>query len=105
MRNVLTADEVYGSCGSSIQDVILEPVDWNAMMYGDFTEEWLQPPTDHIADHEPAGIFVASGPSFGQGEIEVDVVDVGTTIMHLHGLSVHSSVSGSVHTSIFATDL
>lgn len=99
-----TADEVYGNRGPSIPDVLLEPVDWNAMMYGDFADEWLQPPTDRIADHEPAGIFIASGPSFEPGKIELDAVDVGPMIMHLHGLAVPSSTTGIVHTSIFASD-
>jgi predicted AlkP superfamily phosphohydrolase/phosphomutase len=94
---VLDAQEVYdGPHADAGADLIVVPTDWRYMFYGDFGDEWFHPPEDRLADHDPEGVLVASGPGLSAADVTADVTDVAPTLLALHGLPVLDAMDGAV---------
>lgn len=53
-------------------------------------------------ENKREGMFVATGPSFGEGNIEnLGILDLAPTLLHLRGYSVPSEMDGEVRTDVF----
>jgi len=55
-------------------------------------------------ENKRAGLFVATGPSFGRGHIEsLSILDLAPTLLHLHDCSIPKDMDGSVRGDVFAS--
>jgi predicted AlkP superfamily phosphohydrolase/phosphomutase len=55
-------------------------------------------------ENKRAGLFVATGPSFGRGHIEgLSILDLAPTLLHLHDCSIPKDMDGSVRDDVFAS--
>lgn len=77
-------------------DLVCEPVDWRYSLYGDLGNPWIHAPKRRVADHEPCGLFVFSGPDVTPRSADVEAVDIAPTLLHLHGLAVPADADGSL---------
>jgi len=65
--------------------------------------------TDPVADgwrgeNKRDGLFVATGPSFDEGDIEgLSILDLAPTLLHLHDCRIPNDMDGSVRTDVFAS--
>lgn len=95
VEEVYRAAEIYdGKYVTRAADLVVVPTDWSYMFYGDFGEPWVHEPKDRIADHEPEGVVIASGPDVSADTVSADVVDIAPTVLTLHGLPVVEGMDG-----------
>jgi len=104
-RAVRSEDVYDGDRIDEGPDILLIPVDWRYMMYGDFGEQWIEPPGRRVADHHNEGILVLSGPKFDGGRFNADITDVAPTLLALHGLPLIDDMDGAVLSSAFADEV
>jgi len=54
-------------------------------------------------ENKREGLFTATGPAFGTGEIEdISILDLAPTLLHLHDCPVPDDMDGTVQTEVFA---
>jgi len=57
------------------------------------------------AENKRAGLFAAAGPDFGSGAVDgLSILDLGPTLLHLHGEAVPDGMDGEVRRELFAPD-
>ncbi|WP_459191152.1 alkaline phosphatase family protein [Halosimplex sp. J119] len=57
------------------------------------------------AENKKTGLFVANGPDFGETEgerIDISILDLAPTLLHLHGLSIPNDYDGQVRKDVFS---
>ena len=100
------ADSVYhGPHVDRAPDVLFAPADWRYMVYGDFGDDWLEPPKDRVADHDPDGIVVVSGPDSNRGVVDMDVTDIAPLVLYLHDSPILDDMDGTVPRDALSEDL
>lgn len=86
-------DELYaGSSSERAPDLLVEPVDWRYMSYGDFAESWIHDPRDRFADHHPRGVAVVAGDRVTPTRFDADCTAVAALVLALAGVPVPDDV-------------
>lgn len=104
-ENVLSREETYsGKKITQAADLIAIPKNWDYTIFGDFSEKWIHPPKNRIADHDSEGIFICSGPEISGNLNQVDITDIAPTILYMNSLPVFEEMDGNIHTEIFTQE-
>jgi predicted AlkP superfamily phosphohydrolase/phosphomutase len=103
-RAVLTAEEAYRDPGEWAPDVIARPAPGCYPTTLDSPTGGYASPTNNF-NHRYRGLFVATGPAFGEGSVEgMSVVDVLPTVMAALGESLSPEFDGEARTDVLAGD-
>lgn len=95
VEKIYRTTEIYdGEHVARAADLVVIPIEWRYTFYGDFGEPWIHEPEERIADHEPEGVVIASGPDVSDDTVSADVVDIAPTVLALHGLPVVEGMDG-----------
>lgn len=103
---VTPTEDIYsGPYVEYAPDILFSPKDWKYMIYGDLDDNWIHGPEKRVADHDPNGIFVCSGPSVKTTtDPDVHITDILPLLLYLHKLPLLDDLDGSVPSDIFTEE-
>jgi predicted AlkP superfamily phosphohydrolase/phosphomutase len=61
-------------------------------------------PDTWVAENKRQGLFAAAGPDFTAGNIELSILDLAPTLLHLHNCPIPWNMDGDVKTEVFNAD-
>lgn len=104
-ERVVRAEQVGRDVGPETPDLFSIPRDRAGTIYGDFGDEWIEPPDERIADHDDVGVFMMADPAVEVGRVDdLHVVDVAPTLLYFHGMPIPPGVDGDVRKDMFTAD-
>ncbi|WP_178917750.1 alkaline phosphatase family protein [Natronomonas gomsonensis] len=108
VADVYRGEEVYsGQYSNEAPDLVIDQGSGIHIPGGIGRDEIFSRPEEDgwRGENKREGLFVATGPSFTQGETEpLSILDLAPTLLHLRGCSVPTDMDGEVRTDIFAEE-
>jgi len=101
--DIFRKEDIYtGSKLEDAPDILFNTRDSEYMVYGDFSDKWLQKPHGRVADHAPEGIFICKAQKVTPcNKIEANAIDITPTLLYMHNLPVLADMDGRVLEEIF----
>lgn len=61
-------------------------------------------PDTWVAENKRQGLFAATGPEFTAGNVQLSILDLAPTLLHLHGCPIPGNMDGEVRMEVFNPD-
>jgi len=104
IESVETKETIYtGKYTEAAPDLVFTPTDEAFSVRGDFADRWVHEPTGYVGDHDQRGVCILAGSDINTGTADLEITDIGPTLLHLLKCPVLERMDGTVRTDLFAS--